>query len=192
MIPGSESLGVFWVRVNVADVPLDVIVVRVEAATLRHGAIQGPTWNGFNAHMEEFSPSSHTDFSFCPRKSPCYLSNISSLPMSRAHHLLPKISSKVDSIVNGFKNELNWRGGETNFNRLIDWKPMNDRIWYLILGQVCPPNKYDGGTHICCSGKSFATIKYCHCQKYSNKFAIQQFAIAFGDSEEINGCLGQN
>ena len=164
MIPGSESVGVFWVRVDVADVPLDVIIVRVEATALGHWAIQGPTWNVLMPIWMECSSSSHTDFSFCPRKVLLYLSNISSLPMSLAHHLPPKISSKVDSIVHGFKNELNWRGGETNFNRLIDWKPMNDRIWFLIPGQACPPNKYDDGTHICCSGKSFVAMKYCHCQ----------------------------
>ena len=34
VIPGSES--VFRVRVDITDVPRDVIVVRVEAATLGH------------------------------------------------------------------------------------------------------------------------------------------------------------
>ena len=43
MIPGSESLGVVRVRVDVADVPLDVIAVRVEATALGHGAGQGAT-----------------------------------------------------------------------------------------------------------------------------------------------------
>ena len=200
MIPGRESLCVLWVWVDVADVPLDVIVIRVEPTTLGHRTGQGPTWNGFDVQEEDLIVVLRLHVSFLPQQTQISPSVQEKSPVTS--QIFPRYPSREPTIccqkylaklipwsTTNLKNQLNWRaGGETNFNRLIDWNPMNDRIWYftLRLGQVCPRQKKYDGTHICCSWKSFVAKQiFAIAKEICNKFARQ---LLFGNE----WCLGQN